>query len=322
MVATTRAQDRHGAPEHGPAGLQDAERCWIVDTPEGAVLHVGVCAIPMPRAKAELCMDDFRARGFIMLDFLRHFQMTSLIGTGAQANVYAALDLVTGNAVAIKVAQGAENMAALWTESRFLYELRRVDGVVAIQGVYEFNSKGARCLALVLERLDSSLAPFLAAPRDEDACRLVMRKLLTTVKAIHGQGVVHRDIKPANVLVTAGAAGLADEVVVKLADFGLAGRGPLNERCGTIGFAAPEVFEPDAVLTPAVDVFACGMVLRCLLLGPKATSHIRSSKGAVLPLPGSLSAECVSLLIGMCHPDPRKRWTVEFALACPWLARN
>ena len=117
------------------------------------------------------------------------------------------------------------------------------------------------------------------------------------------------------------ADGAACGLTVKLADFGLASRG-LPRRCGTVGFAAPEVFASGAVLTPAIDVFACGVVLRCLLLGPEATSPLQASEGAFPPLPGHVSADCASLLNGSCHPDPRMRWSVESALACSWLARG
>jgi hypothetical protein len=210
MSRAKHNRDRRDAPENAPVDVLDAERCWIVSSPEGAMLHVGARAVRMPLAKAQVCLEHLRHRGCIMLDFSQRFQLTRVLGAGAQGSVYEALELATGTAFAVKVAKGAEKMAALWQESRFLYELRRVDGVVGIKGVYEFRADGRRCLAVVLERLNSSLVPLLALPMGEDACRLVMRQLLTTVKAIHGQGVfgvTHGDIKPANVRGARGPVG-------------------------------------------------------------------------------------------------------------------
>jgi hypothetical protein len=91
-------------------------------------------------------------------------------------------------------------------------------------------------------------------------------QLLVAVSAVTACGVVHCDIKPSNLVVHDG--------IVRLIDFGLSypfdvrtGRSPLVVPCGTPRYVAPEVERARAAermmkVTPAVDVFSVGRVLR------------------------------------------------------------
>ena len=53
--------------------------------------------------------------------------------------------------------------------------------------------------------------------------------------------VVHRDLKPANVMLVEGGKGLR----IKLSDFGLASAklNSMRTLAGTVGYAAPEIFQ-------------------------------------------------------------------------------
>ena len=91
---------------------------------------------------------------------------------------------------------------------------------------------------------------------------------------IHHQGVAHRDIKPENVLLD--CFGNA-----KLADFGLATvfrhRGkirPLEKRCGTPPYTAPEVFV-GRYQGNLVDIRSCGVLLVALVAGCKSPVFLR-----------------------------------------------
>jgi hypothetical protein len=91
-------------------------------------------------------------------------------------------------------------------------------------------------------------------------------QLLVAVSDMTACGVVHCDIKPSNLVVHDG--------IVRLIDFGLSypfdvrtGRSPLVVPCGTPRYVAPEVERAREEgrmmkVTPAVDVFSVGRVLR------------------------------------------------------------
>jgi eukaryotic-like serine/threonine-protein kinase len=97
----------------------------------------------------------------------------------------------------------------------------------------------------------------------------VMRRLLTTLAYVHGEGIVHRDIKPQNVFLRDG-----DQLV--LVDFGVAsrsagimGREVLDlalDVAGTPAYMAPEQICGDPVDSRA-DLYAVGCVFHELLTG-------------------------------------------------------
>ncbi|KAF4665140.1 hypothetical protein FOL47_004783 [Perkinsus chesapeaki] len=90
----------------------------------------------------------------------------------------------------------------------------------------------------------------------------LLRSLLEAVNHIHCFGIVHRDIKPENLLLKS----VHPYPLVVLCDFGfsfiLGDRESSIERCGTVGYAAPETFQGTRDIDwPKADAFACGSVL-------------------------------------------------------------
>ena len=94
------------------------------------------------------------------------------------------------------------------------------------------------------------------------------RQLLDGAAAVHAAGIIHRDVKPENVLVDASA----DEVILKLTDFGIArlSYGPaLTQQpslLGTPEYMAPELAD-SAAATTAADLYSIGIVLYEMLAG-------------------------------------------------------
>jgi serine/threonine protein phosphatase PrpC len=92
----------------------------------------------------------------------------------------------------------------------------------------------------------------------------VGRELLRAVGALHRRGIVHRDIKPENLHEGRDGA-------LRLLDLGVAQSGldvavlRAAERAGTPSFLAPELFEGEAAVSPATDLFAVGVTLYYLL---------------------------------------------------------
>ncbi|KAL1667407.1 kinase-like domain-containing protein [Schizophyllum commune] len=122
-----------------------------------------------------------------------------------------------------------------------------------------------------------------------DQTRRIIRDAILGLEYLHYQGIIHRDIKPANLLYS------RDRSVVKIADFGIsqfskplrlesAGKYAANDvddpillenkglsRAGTPSFLAPELVSehagPRPSVTKAVDIWALGVTLYCLLFG-------------------------------------------------------
>jgi serine/threonine-protein kinase len=99
----------------------------------------------------------------------------------------------------------------------------------------------------------------------------IVGQVLDGLSALHARGVYHRQIRPENVLVD----GSADELRVKLVGLGYSlqrgreGEAPELPR-GYSRYLAPEARRGEAVATPAVDVYATGVLLRYLLTGDAA----------------------------------------------------
>jgi serine/threonine protein kinase len=86
----------------------------------------------------------------------------------------------------------------------------------------------------------------------------------------HRASIVHRDLKPGNLFLTEREDGAPR---IKVLDFGIAkliaegATGPATQLLGTPIFMAPEQFQIGARITPAVDIFALGMIAFTLLTG-------------------------------------------------------
>ena len=107
----------------------------------------------------------------------------------------------------------------------------------------------------------------------EDEARLLFRQIMRGLETMHrnladGSCLVHRDIKLENVLLQDSTS--PESTRVLLADFGFSIRQPANQKSegiqGTAMYCAPEILsnEYDA---RASDIFACGVILYCLLAG-------------------------------------------------------
>ncbi|UXX96082.1 serine/threonine protein kinase [Streptomyces sp. AD2-2] len=104
-------------------------------------------------------------------------------------------------------------------------------------------------LQAVLERVGSLPA---------DTLTVLAAGLAEALAAIHQAGVIHRDLKPANIIVAEDGPRVIDFGIARALD-GTA-LTQTGFQIGTLGFLAPEQLTGGA-LTPAVDMFALGVVL-------------------------------------------------------------
>ena len=104
--------------------------------------------------------------------------------------------------------------------------------------------------------------------------------VIAGIQHMHAQGVHHRDIKPANVLLGQWDNKTKVFKRVKLADFNMSCMEPTSQqKCGTVGYMAPEVVNAHSTTTKydcaSADVWSYGALLHSLLFlqGPFGDSN-------------------------------------------------
>ncbi len=197
------------------------------------------------------------------------YRLEGLVATGGVATVVRATDLLLDRPVAVKLLREATDCAE--DRARFLLETRtlaRLSHPGLVTMLDAGTSEGRPYL--VMELVDGpSMSSSLKAPLDLVRTAEIGAQVAQALSYAHGQGVVHRDVKPGNVL-------LRSDGRAKLADFGIAR--VVGERSeytqtgivvGSVHYLAPEqvAFEE---ITPAVDVYALGMLLLRAITGRHA----------------------------------------------------
>jgi eukaryotic-like serine/threonine-protein kinase len=202
------------------------------------------------------------------------FRLDELIGRGAMAEVYRALDLQTQAFVALKILRhqhltDSTSLARFAREADVQARLRHRN-VAALLATGVTKDKYEPYLAVELLR-GRSLRSVI-----KDEGRVSPRRAasyawqaLQGLHAVHAAGVLHRDLKPANIMLEP-SPGPIERVV--LIDFGFAtfeGSAKLTLQgtvVGSLTYIAPERLraeEPDR----RADVYALGVVLFELLTG-------------------------------------------------------
>lgn len=200
------------------------------------------------------------------------YRVTSLIGRGGFASVYAAEQGAVGGRVAIKVMNvadtDADTMLRFERESQAMGALRGHPHIVT---VLDAGTTEDERPYLVMELLDAgSLQSELVRRRAaEDGPLPYPRvldlgvKLASAVAGAHSRGILHRDLKPGNVL-------LSDYGEPLLADFGIArlvdADASVSGQALSAGFTAPEIIQGGQP-TVASDIFSLGCTLFTLLTG-------------------------------------------------------
>ncbi|MEO8669704.1 MAG: serine/threonine-protein kinase [Tahibacter sp.] len=188
------------------------------------------------------------------------------LGRGACGEVWRAYDPALQRDVALKLRPegdvNAVSNAEFLAEARHLARLRHRH-VLAVYGAGLNDGRAGlwtelvegRTLASVVAQ-DGSLAP-------AEALR-ISHELATALVVIHGAGLIHGDVKAENVMREPGGRSV-------LMDFGAAGNvQELAARSvlqATPRYLPPEVRDGSAPVTPAVDLYALGVLLHFLLSG-------------------------------------------------------
>lgn len=203
-------------------------------------------------------------------EIIGRYEVESVIGRGAMAVVYKAVDPTIGRTVALKTMRfdvhGIEKNEVL---SRFRNEARAAGKLLHpnLVTIYDAGEQeGTFYIAMECvegNTLQSLLAEqrFLTLDRTID----IMSQICAGLDYAHANGVVHRDIKPANVMLTRSG-------VVKIMDFGIAKSGAQlttgGDVLGTPNYISPEMVKGDAI-DGRSDLFSVAVILHEMLLGER-----------------------------------------------------
>ncbi|KAJ2848071.1 Protein kinase of the Mitotic Exit Network, partial [Coemansia brasiliensis] len=259
---------------------------------------------------------------------LTNYQLGNCIGRGQFGAVYRALDLETGEMVAVKqiplVGQDADSMEDVMQEVELLKSLAN-PRVVRYYGFVKTDTH----LNLVMEyvengSLSATLKSFGAFPE-----RLVLAyavKIIEGLVYLHRRDVVHCDLKACNILTTKNGN-------TKLTDFGvslnLKLRRPGDESvvAGTPYWMAPEIIQLEGACT-ASDIWSLGCTIIELLTGKPPYSGLlqmaalyRIVEDDHPPIPDGISEELKSFLLQCFQKDPADRPTAAELMNHPWTAQ-
>ncbi|RVD81592.1 uncharacterized protein DFL_009449 [Arthrobotrys flagrans] len=113
---------------------------------------------------------------------------------------------------------------------------------------------------MVMEYAEQDLANLLDYARvnySQSEVKCLAKQLFEGLEYLHDRNIIHRDIKASNLLLTA-------KGILKIADFGLAreySERPLTPSVVTVWYRSPELLLGANRYTPAVDMWAAGMVI-------------------------------------------------------------
>jgi serine/threonine protein kinase len=227
------------------------------------------------------------------------YQLEHRLGHGGMATVYRARDLKLDREVAIKLL--ADNFAGDdEVRKRFSREARlaaRLDHPNVVQ-VFDVGEDEDRPFIVMEHVAGGTLEDRLNRRRrslDRDEALRLLGQLCEGLGHAHAKKLVHRDIKPQNLLLR------ESDDFLKITDFGIARAAEETTRLtrpgkviGTDRYMAPEQLA-DGRITPATDVYACGVV-------------------ADEVLPESRSPELSEIITRCLREDPGERFSDASAL--------
>ncbi|KAG5654371.1 hypothetical protein H0H81_003829 [Sphagnurus paluster] len=258
-----------------------------------------------------------------------HFQLGNCIGRGQFGSVYRALNLNTGQMVAVKRIR-LEGLK----EDEVTTLMREVDLVKSLSHPsivkYEGMARDADTLSIVLEYAENgSLGQTLKSfgKLNERLVASYVIKILEGLHYLHQCEVVHCDLKAANILTTKNGN-------VKLSDFGVSLNLRVMEReikdvAGTPNWMAPEVIELKGASTKS-DIWSLACTIIELLTGRPPYADIGNSMSVMFriveddipPLPATCSPLLQDFLTRCFDKDPKKRPSAEMLCEHPWLKQN
>ncbi|MEY2931607.1 MAG: Stk1 family Ser/Thr kinase [Pseudomonadota bacterium] len=295
------------------------------DDLQGTEAHVSLCddcllvvAAALQSSRDALCVVHVEEQSLHHAQLRERFELGELIAEGGMGDVYAGLDLQTGERVAIKCVRSDHASDYPDSQERFVREGE-------ILGKLEHPNIVRRIAVVEMGQRWHIVMEYVPGGSLREALRVSPRLPLQQVLRIglevadalaraHHLGIVHRDLKPENVL-------LAADGTPRLSDFGLArGLEPSITRSGvllgTLAYVSPEALS-ELQVDARADLWSLGVILFEMLSGerPFRGHNMSAVLSAILHQPAPHLAELRpeappalgELLQRLLQKDPAKR---------------
>ncbi|TVY32601.1 MAP kinase kinase kinase [Lachnellula subtilissima] len=269
------------------------------------------------------------------------WQQGRFVGGGTFGSVYAAINLDSGQLMAVKEIRLQDptlipTIAGQIRDEMTVLEVLDHPNVVSYHGIEVHRDK----VYIFMEFCSGgSLAGLLEHGRieDEQVIMVYALQLLEGLGYLHESGIVHRDIKPENIL-------LNHNGVIKYVDFGAAKviarqsktliaaeqGGKAKSMTGTPMYMSPEVIKGENTgRAGAVDVWSLGCVILEMATGRRPWAsldnewaimyNIAQGNPPQLPSPDQLSPEGVDFLKKCFVRDPKLRASAAELLQHEWI---
>jgi serine/threonine-protein kinase len=200
------------------------------------------------------------------------YRLIRRLGSGGVGTVYAAVHVVIGTRVAIKIIK-PEFAGNPTLGLRLVQEAKAASAVghPSIIKIHDVGRTPEGLTFLVMELLDGEeLADLIrrSGPFPDPDAAAITADVLDALAAAHARGIIHRDLKPENVFLVHGPRG---QTWIKLLDFGIAKAvhqrlsAPRLTHAGTVVgtpfYMSPEQARGARDLDVRVDVYAAGVLL-------------------------------------------------------------
>ena len=254
-----------------------------------------------------------------------NYKLGSELGSGAFGKVVLGKSILTNQTVAIKIldkfilSQTPEDYELVHQELSILKIVKHK----YIAQLYEILET-SQFIFIVIEYCEGKdLMDYILTKSklSEKESLKFFQQLINTLLYLHSQNIAHRDIKIDNML-------LDKEKNLKLVDFGLSTKYSddelLNQPCGTVVYAAPEVLDGKEYHGMLADVWSSGIVLFGMISGflPFCDNDDEINKKNVLKgkidIPSFFPPLVKDLLKHMLDINPMTRYTLQEIREHPW----
>ncbi|XP_076082867.1 PAS domain-containing serine/threonine-protein kinase-like [Mytilus galloprovincialis] len=310
------SRDPEDAPEYGKSFANLTLASTFNSTMDKSNCSLGEMVVDKndnEEKEADTAEEESPGRG---LYDLKYDTMDS-IGKGAFGFVKTALRKTDGEEVVVKFIRKSKVLSECWITERSgdkipmeVGLLRKLShpNIVSVIDVFENDDY----VQMVMEKHGSGMDLFEFIDRspllDETLASYIFKQMVSAISYLHKNGIIHRDVKDENVI-------LNESFQIKLIDFGAAAYLDTTKLfgtfCGTLEYCSPEVLMGNKYKGPELEMWSMGVTLYTLVFGENPFFDVDETIQCVLKPPFVVSRPLMFLLMGLLHPDPRKRTSIK-----------